>query len=69
MVRVSRECRTRVAPVSHECRSDVCVSQGAGGAEQTRDKRKFEGVTEAKFGIKNAVLGFVFGVSIPTIIE
>ncbi|XP_039760317.1 uncharacterized protein LOC120633948 [Pararge aegeria] len=33
----------------------------AAAAEQTRDKRKFEGVTEAKFGIKNAVLGFVFG--------
>ncbi|CAK1593620.1 unnamed protein product [Parnassius mnemosyne] len=29
--------------------------------EQTREKRKLEGVTEAKFGIKNAVLGFVFG--------
>ncbi|XP_034835920.1 uncharacterized protein [Maniola hyperantus] len=35
--------------------------EGAAGDEQTRDKRKFEGVTEAKFGIKNAVLGFVFG--------
>ncbi|CAG4991011.1 unnamed protein product [Parnassius apollo] len=29
--------------------------------EQTREKRKLEGATEAKFGIKNAVLGFVFG--------
>ncbi|XP_013165855.1 PREDICTED: uncharacterized protein LOC106116531 [Papilio xuthus] len=29
--------------------------------EQTREKRKLEGVTQAKFGIKNAVLGFVFG--------
>ncbi|CAH2265076.1 jg27226, partial [Pararge aegeria aegeria] len=38
----------------------LCV-QDAAAAEQTRDKRKFEGVTEAKFGIKNAVLGFVFG--------
>lgn len=45
--------------------SDVCVCvQDAEGDEQTRDKRKFEGVTQAKFGIKNAVLGFVFGVSI-----
>lgn len=38
--------------------------QGEEGDEQTREKRKLEGVTEAKFGIKNAVLGFVFGVSI-----
>ncbi|KAL0868628.1 hypothetical protein ABMA27_008083 [Loxostege sticticalis] len=35
--------------------------EDAEGDEQTRDKRKFEGVTQAKFGIKNAVLGFVFG--------
>ncbi|XP_068619672.1 uncharacterized protein [Battus philenor] len=34
---------------------------GAAGDEQTREKRKLEGVTQAKFGIKNAVLGFVFG--------
>lgn len=40
----------------------VCV-QDAAGDEQTREKRKLEGVTQAKFGIKNAVLGFVFGVS------
>lgn len=40
----------------------VCVQDGAGD-EQTREKRKLEGVTQAKFGIKNAVLGFVFGVS------
>ncbi|KAM3956452.1 uncharacterized protein ACR2FA_009556 [Aphomia sociella] len=31
------------------------------GEEQTREKRKFEGATQAKFGIKNAVLGLVFG--------
>lgn len=42
----------------------MCVcAQGAEGEEQTREKRKLEGVTQAKFGIKNAVLGFVFGVS------
>ncbi|XP_049885885.1 uncharacterized protein LOC126380486 isoform X1 [Pectinophora gossypiella] len=35
--------------------------EGAEGEEQTREKRKLEGVTQAKFGIKNAVLGFVFG--------
>ncbi|KAJ0172431.1 hypothetical protein K1T71_012404 [Dendrolimus kikuchii] len=35
--------------------------EDAEGDEQTRDKRKLEGVTQAKFGIKNAVLGFVFG--------
>ncbi|XP_028174535.1 uncharacterized protein LOC114363106 isoform X3 [Ostrinia furnacalis] len=35
--------------------------EDAEGDEQTREKRKFEGVTQAKFGIKNAVLGFVFG--------
>ncbi|RVE53407.1 hypothetical protein evm_001977 [Chilo suppressalis] len=29
--------------------------------EQTREKRKLEGLTQAKFGVKNAVLGFVFG--------
>lgn len=40
----------------------VCVQDGA-GEEQAREKRKLEGVTQAKFGIKNAVLGFVFGVS------
>ncbi|CAG9793506.1 unnamed protein product [Diatraea saccharalis] len=28
---------------------------------QTREKRKLEGLTQAKFGVKNAVLGFVFG--------
>ncbi|KAL4717385.1 hypothetical protein ACJJTC_017272 [Scirpophaga incertulas] len=33
----------------------------AEGDEQTREKRKLEGITQAKFGIKNAVLGFVFG--------
>lgn len=38
--------------------------QDATSDDQTREKRKLEGVTEAKFGIKNAVLGFVFGVSI-----
>ncbi|CAG4988801.1 unnamed protein product [Colias eurytheme] len=31
------------------------------GDEQAREKRKLEGVTQAKFGVKNAVLGFVFG--------
>ncbi|CAG9135775.1 unnamed protein product [Plutella xylostella] len=31
------------------------------GEEQTREKRKLEGVTQAGFGIKNAILGFVFG--------
>ncbi|OWR51517.1 hypothetical protein KGM_209044 [Danaus plexippus plexippus] len=31
------------------------------GDEQAREKRKLEGITQAKFGIKNAVLGFVFG--------
>ncbi|XP_059058721.1 uncharacterized protein LOC131852105 [Achroia grisella] len=31
------------------------------GDEQTRDKRKFEGVAQSKFGIKNAILGLVFG--------
>ncbi|KAJ8711544.1 hypothetical protein PYW08_008498 [Mythimna loreyi] len=36
------------------------IEDGAGD-EQTREKRKLEGVTQAKFGIKNAVLGFVFG--------
>lgn len=41
----------------------VCV-QDASSDDQTREKRKLEGVTQAKFGIKNAVLGFVFGVSI-----
>ncbi|XP_060806133.1 uncharacterized protein LOC106131448 [Amyelois transitella] len=35
--------------------------EDADGDEQTREKRKFEGVTQAKLGIKNAVLGFVFG--------
>ncbi|KAJ2954573.1 hypothetical protein O0L34_g2862 [Tuta absoluta] len=35
--------------------------EGAEGDEQNREKRKLEGVTQAKFGIKNAVLGFVFG--------
>ncbi|XP_026316242.1 uncharacterized protein LOC113227517 isoform X1 [Hyposmocoma kahamanoa] len=35
--------------------------EDAEGDEQTREKRKLEGVTQAKFGIKNAVLGFVFG--------
>lgn len=38
-------------------------TQDAEGDEQTREKRKLEGVTQAKFGIKNAVLGFVFGVT------
>ncbi|XP_072933692.1 uncharacterized protein [Epargyreus clarus] len=33
----------------------------AAGDDQAREKRKLEGVTQAKFGIKNAVLGFVFG--------
>ncbi|XP_041982927.1 putative lysozyme-like protein [Aricia agestis] len=33
----------------------------AAGDEQTRDKRKFEGITQAKYGVKNAILGFVFG--------
>ncbi|XP_050354884.1 uncharacterized protein LOC126776417 [Nymphalis io] len=33
----------------------------AASDDQAREKRKLEGVTEAKFGIKNAVLGFVFG--------
>lgn len=32
-----------------------------GGA--AREKRKFEGVAQASFGVKNAVLGLVFGVS------
>ncbi|KAF9804435.1 hypothetical protein SFRURICE_014355 [Spodoptera frugiperda] len=36
------------------------IEDGAGD-DQTREKRKLEGVTQAKFGIKNAVLGFVFG--------
>ncbi|XP_047034934.1 uncharacterized protein LOC124640979 isoform X1 [Helicoverpa zea] len=36
------------------------LEDGAGD-EQAREKRKLEGVTQAKFGIKNAVLGFVFG--------
>ena len=40
----------------------MCVQDGAGD-EQAREKRKLEGATQAKFGIKNAVLGFVFGVS------
>ncbi|XP_004934376.1 uncharacterized protein LOC114250747 isoform X2 [Bombyx mandarina] len=31
------------------------------GDEQLREKRKLEGITQAKFGVKNAVLGFVFG--------
>ncbi|KAG6446196.1 uncharacterized protein LOC115440955 isoform X1 [Manduca sexta] len=35
--------------------------QDAEGDEQAREKRKLEGATQAKFGIKNAVLGFVFG--------
>ncbi|XP_053615637.1 uncharacterized protein LOC128678245 isoform X1 [Plodia interpunctella] len=35
--------------------------EDAEGDEQTREKRKLEGVTQAKLGIKNAVLGFVFG--------
>lgn len=35
--------------------------EDADGDEQTREKRKLEGVTQAKFGITNAVLGFVFG--------
>lgn len=44
----------------------VCCVQDASDAagEQAREKRKLEGVTQAKFGIKNAVLGFVFGVSL-----
>lgn len=49
----------------------VCLSihvhvdvQDADGDEQTREKRKLEAATQAKFGIKNAVLGFVFGVSV-----
>ncbi|CAH2095029.1 unnamed protein product [Euphydryas editha] len=29
--------------------------------DQAREKRKLEGITEAKFGVKNAILGFVFG--------
>ncbi|XP_026483189.1 uncharacterized protein LOC113391442 [Vanessa tameamea] len=33
----------------------------AASDDQAREKRKLEGVTEAKFGIKNALLGFVFG--------
>ncbi|CAH0730821.1 unnamed protein product, partial [Brenthis ino] len=33
----------------------------ASSDDQAREKRKLEGVTQAKFGIKNAVLGFVFG--------
>lgn len=42
-----------------------CVQDASdSGAEQAREKRKLEGVTQAKFGIKNAVLGFVFGVSV-----
>lgn len=42
----------------------VCVQDASGAeTEQTREKRKLEGATQAKFGIKNAVLGFVFGVS------
>lgn len=44
----------------------VCV-QDAAGEDQAREKRKLEGVTQAKFGIKNAVLGFVFGVSRSTV--
>lgn len=40
----------------------MCVQDSAGD-EQAREKRKLEGATQAKFGIKNAVLGFVFGVS------
>ncbi|XP_026761534.1 uncharacterized protein LOC113520406 [Galleria mellonella] len=31
------------------------------GEQQTRDKRKFEAVAQSKFGIKNAILGLVFG--------
>lgn len=41
----------------------VCV-QTEPGEEQLREKRKLEGVTQAKFGVKNAILGFVFGVSV-----
>lgn len=40
----------------------VCVQDGTGD-EQARDTRHVEGPTQAKFAIKNAVLGFVFGVS------
>lgn len=29
--------------------------------DQLREKRKLEGVTQAKFGVKDAILGFVFG--------
>lgn len=39
----------------------VCV-QAEVGDDQTREKRKLEGVTQVKFGVKNAILGFVFGV-------
>lgn len=41
----------------------MCV-QTEPGEEQLREKRKLEGVTQAKFGVKNAILGFVFGVSV-----
>lgn len=45
--------------------ANVCCVQEESGAddEQAREKRKLEGVTQAKFGVKNAILGFVFGVS------
>ncbi|KPJ10695.1 hypothetical protein RR48_02963 [Papilio machaon] len=39
----------------------LSLKEDAAEDEQTREKRKLEGVTQAKFGIKNAVLGFVFG--------
>ncbi|VVC93827.1 unnamed protein product [Leptidea sinapis] len=38
----------------------MCVQDPADD-ELTREKRKLEGVTQAKYGVKNALLGFVFG--------
>lgn len=33
------------------------------GDDADRDKRNLEGATQAKYGVKNAILGFVFGVN------
>lgn len=57
-------CVSATRTVCTECTTCVRVCVQEEGAEAAaREKRKLEGVTQAKFGIKNAVLGFVFGVS------
>ncbi|XP_077292523.1 uncharacterized protein LOC143915675 isoform X2 [Arctopsyche grandis] len=42
------------------------VDDEVAGDDADRDKRNLEGATQAKYGAKNAILGFVFGSSTPT---